>query len=166
MKINVDNPCKINGLEKEFDITETLSGINTIEGDFGFNKPVHVYGKVINTCGIIIVKGHIETICTMTCGKCLETKDDILKLEFKENFVAAQSKNDDEDYIFEGDDIIIDQAIIDNILLNLPMRYVCSPKCKGLCKICGADLNKGNCDCSDNVIDERLQKLGDFFKKE
>ena len=44
--------------------------------------------------------------------------------------------------ILETDPILIEQ-----LQLNVPMKPLCRPDCKGLCPDCGADLNEGACSC-------------------
>ena len=36
--------------------------------------------------------------------------------------------------------------------------------CKGLCPVCGKDLNIGNCECKKKQVDPRLEKLGELLK--
>ncbi|MCD8187633.1 MAG: DUF177 domain-containing protein [Ruminococcus sp.] len=33
------------------------------------------------------------------------------------------------------------------MLLQLPTKYLCKEDCKGLCMVCGCDLNESECDC-------------------
>ena len=47
-------------------------------------------------------------------------------------------------------------------MLALPMQVVCSEKCKGLCPVCGQDLNKAECGCERKVVDPRLVTLKDI----
>ena len=39
------------------------------------------------------------------------------------------------------------------------MTMVCSESCKGLCPICGANLNRGQCGCQTQKVDARLSAL-------
>lgn len=41
----------------------------------------------------------------------------------------------------------VDDDIRQNLLLALPAKPLCSPDCKGLCAVCGKNLNKGACGC-------------------
>ena len=45
------------------------------------------------------------------------------------------------------------------VILELPMRYLCSEECKGLCARCGANLNRGRCACGESEDDERWAPL-------
>ena len=48
------------------------------------------------------------------------------------------------------------------MLLALPDYVLCDPACKGLCPVCGADLNDGECGCERTVPDPRLAALKDL----
>ena len=45
------------------------------------------------------------------------------------------------------------------LLLSLPSRYLCRADCRGLCPVCGRDLNEGTCTCGGGRVDPRLEKL-------
>lgn len=51
------------------------------------------------------------------------------------------------------------------VLLNIPMKPLCSESCRGICPVCGADLNERSCDCSERSGDERMQVLKKFFDR-
>ena len=54
--------------------------------------------------------------------------------------------NPDENY-YEGSSLSLDEMIREQVILAFPMRPLCSPECKGLCPICGANLNVAVCSC-------------------
>ena len=50
--------------------------------------------------------------------------------------------------------------------MNVEGKYLCSEDCKGLCQHCGADLNEGDCGCSQENIDPRWAALVDIIEKD
>lgn len=50
-------------------------------------------------------------------------------------------------YPLEGDRADIAEAIIAEVTLSLPMKPLCRPDCKGICPVCGKNLNEGDCSC-------------------
>ena len=40
-------------------------------------------------------------------------------------------------------------------MLELPIKYVCSEDCAGLCVTCGKNLNDGDCGCKEEEGDPR-----------
>ena len=47
----------------------------------------------------------------------------------------------------------------EQILLEIPINLVCKPGCKGLCSVCGANKNEGDCGHVEDDIDPRLANL-------
>lgn len=48
------------------------------------------------------------------------------------------------------------------VMLAVPLKLLCRDECKGLCRHCGADLNKEACSCPPETADARWQKLREF----
>lgn len=92
------------------------------------------------------LKGLIEEELELVCSRCLET---FLYSERIEIFHRLQEEEELEadgfpmiNEIFNPYDMVME--LID---INLPMKPLCSPDCKGLCIHCGANLNIEGCDC-------------------
>jgi uncharacterized protein len=47
----------------------------------------------------------------------------------------------------------------EQILLDLPAKPLCRDDCRGLCPVCGAELNLGRCGCEARAIDPRWAAL-------
>ena len=45
------------------------------------------------------------------------------------------------------------------------MKILCKEDCKGLCSVCGKDLNEGKCDCDTFVPDPRMAAIMDIFRE-
>jgi uncharacterized protein len=50
-------------------------------------------------------------------------------------------------------------ALREELILSLQGYPVCRADCKGLCGVCGTDLNKGSCDCAVSEPDPRWERL-------
>lgn len=73
--------------------------------------------------------------------------------------------NDSEDVsYFSGETIDLAPLVRDTLLAAQPLSNVCREDCKGLCLVCGANLNQGDCGCDRFIPDPRLAALKDFFK--
>lgn len=53
----------------------------------------------------------------------------------------------------------ISQEIRDTVILGLPAKVLCREDCRGLCPVCGADLNQETCTCQREVMDPRWDAL-------
>ena len=60
---------------------------------------------------------------------------------------------------YSGKTIDLAPALREQILLAVPPAPVCDDACKGLCPMCGKDLNAGDCGCEKTAIDPRWAKL-------
>ena len=70
--------------------------------------------------------------------------------------------NPDENY-YEGSSVVLDEMIREQVLLEFPMRPLCSPTCKGVCPRCGIDWNVSDCSClKDEDAPGSMEKI---FKK-
>jgi len=63
---------------------------------------------------------------------------------------------------YHGDFIDLAPMICEQIVLQAPMRVLCTDDCKGLCPHCGINLNSGSCNCHSDVVDDRLAVLKNF----
>lgn len=57
---------------------------------------------------------------------------------------------EDEVYEYRGEELDFSRMVEDLIFLNLPLSSVCSEGCKGLCPVCGCNLNLVQCSCAQD----------------
>jgi uncharacterized protein len=85
-------------------------------------------------------------------------------LDFVVNLAGTPEGIDiDEDSYFMADPssafFEIDDLVREVIILAVPLKPLCSEDCKGLCPICGTDLNRSQCSCVKKETDPRWDKL-------
>lgn len=122
---------------------------------------------------------HLSAECTLRlqtdCCACLnEFELDVpvvfsltLKPRFQSGDPADElelSKEDLEEGFYEGDVIDLDEILREQIILALPMYPRCSQECRGLCPVCGINLNQETCDCQRDDVDPRLVVLKTLTK--
>ena len=110
------------------------------------------------------VTGCLQATVQYDCDRCLDCFDNHLDLPLKLCFTARQelSKNQGSEMILfpdEGDCIDISCELVDLIILARPMKSLCSDECKGLCSLCGINLNRVSCDCIPSPDDDRWGAL-------
>jgi uncharacterized protein len=67
---------------------------------------------------------------------------------------------EDLEYGFYQDDVIdLDGLLFEQIVLQIPIKILCTDTCKGLCPHCGININMASCSCHAEFIDERLAVL-------
>jgi uncharacterized protein len=60
---------------------------------------------------------------------------------------------------YQGGGLELEDILLEQVLLALPMQRVCSEICRGICPVCGGNRNKTACDCSVEKADDRWVAL-------
>ena len=101
-------------------------------------------------------RGRITGRIVIPCARCLTSFRMAVDRAFDLFFVftwmgekEVQIPDDALDYAFIGAEGGIDlkQVATEQIYLELPMKPLCQPACRGLCPRCGGNLNAGECAC-------------------
>ncbi len=137
-----------------------LSGVD-IWGQKIFCSPVQISGRFQNRAGIVTLKYEAKAVLQYNCDRCGEETSKEVKYEF-EHWLARElvSGDDNDDYILvPTGSIDMDELVMTDVTLEIPFQLLCREDCKGLCPICGADLNKTTCHCERKQVDPRLESL-------
>lgn len=131
------------------------------------NADVKVRGEISNEKGKFHFTGNVLASLCLNCDLCLEPFNVELKFVIDEIFSDDFSGTDGENDFFHLRDkkINLAEAVISGILLNIPMKAVCSDNCKGLCGICGHNLNEGDCGCDNTYVNPKFEKLKALFEE-
>ena len=70
----------------------------------------------------------------------------------------------DETNYIDGCSLDVEQLVRNELLVGWPTKVLCSDDCKGICSVCGQNLNEGTCDCEDTSLDPRMSAIRDVFK--
>ncbi len=143
-------------VDGQLDFSEIeLDGLNP------FASPVQVQAVVYNRAGVVHLDLHTVFTFCHPCDRC--AKDLVLHPDYTFTHVLVQTRNsDDADDVFilvHNDELELDDLVREDILLELPTKYLCKPDCKGLCPQCGKNLNEGSCNCSTRQVDPRFEVL-------
>ena len=105
-------------------------------GIMTFPDPLRLRVEAWKADNDLTVEAHIEGERNFTCSLCLEEFNNLFEKDFTLH------------YDIKGrDSVTIDQDVRDEIILEHPIRILCSPDCRGLCAFCGANLNEEKCGC-------------------
>ena len=136
----------------------TLSPVALVRGAqrYSFNEPLTYMLTLTHTGEAFVVAGTLHASVTTPCARCLDDARYECSASFTEYvFVseeAAQSKDleDDEFFVLPANhELDIIEMISSALVLELPNLIVCSDDCKGLCSVCGCNLNKETCSCAE-----------------
>ncbi|AOY77355.1 YceD family protein [Clostridium formicaceticum] len=155
------------------DFTVDLDNINYYGDVLKVIRPIHVLGTIYSVGKKIFLSCNIETELEVHCGRCLKPFTHLLKNNIDVELVEEEKLEDNDDLediaIYRDNSIDFNEMIKEQIIMNLPMKVVCSEDCKGLCKTCGKDLNLEECKCnqdSEDNIDPRFAKLKELLQQD
>lgn len=131
--------------------------------------------KINITC---IAKDIVELDCNpvigtvRSCSRCLSEVEGEYELSIKRKvnvalnkvYIDDSSETDDTSYI-EDCNLDVDRLVLDELFTILPSSVLCKEDCKGICKVCGTNLNKSTCDCDQTVPDPRMAVFSDIFNQ-
>ena len=114
---------------------------------------IKIVGEVEDAGKNFVVRGRIECQKSFTCDRCLTAATERQVHEFAEEFDKSAAVDDLLD---------VTELLRDELLAAQPMKNLCKADCKGLCPVCGANLNDGDCGCDKRIVDPRLATLKDL----
>lgn len=123
-----------------------------------------ISGEVLNNGAILEVKGQILGEARLVCGRCLEPYLARVEIPFQEDFKEGLPESDQEADMswYQDDSIDIAETVRESLIFAEPFKNVCREECRGLCPICGKNLNMESCTCTTETINPKfavLQKL-------
>lgn len=166
---------------KQCDFIEIESNareLNFEEKELSFDVPIIV--KVKFNRGGDVIRLHCD-VCArviLECVRCIEEFRQDIEGDFSlvaRRLRKGESLHDYSDYdsdkdgtrliFIESDSNVIDigDFVRDTILLAIPMKPLCSETCRGLCSVCGNNLNYCECECTRDRFDHRFEELSGLF---
>ena len=102
-----------------------------------FRSPLKLTARISRITNALSVDLNIKAVIFADCSRCLS--------EFEWVF----NKDVQLSYALESSDVFIDlkPQIREEIILDYPIKPLCSLSCKGLCLKCGKNKNEGGCNC-------------------
>ncbi len=123
----------------------------------------------------IRVVGELATRVETACARCLEPIHHGVAKTFellyrpqgtdagKEELSVTAAEA--EVSYYQGEGLLLEDVLREQVLLALPIKAICREDCKGLCPHCGSNLNQEQCNCTDPVQDPRWSALKDIREK-
>ena len=158
------------GATRQVEIVGTLHDID--ENNPG-DIPIQGEATLMRTPRGVLVKGVARATIRQLCRRCLEPTGSEVEMEVEEEFVPSidvetgrrlpLSDDDepelviDEHHILDITEVLRQYAVVTALLPGL-----CREDCRGLCPICGQNLNEGDCGCNRAPIDPRMAILAQW----
>ena len=113
--------------------------------------------------------GTVKSALELPCSRCLEPftwpVDAAFDLRYQPhalNTGEGELEIEEDDLstaFYDNDEIDLEQLMREQFYLSLPMKPLCSDACRGLCPVCGTNLNRETCDCKPEWEDPRFAAL-------
>lgn len=147
MLIDLTSVFNADGVSVSFDRRIKLNGSEE-ETDPNFISGIICKGKIRNHAGMVEMEAIAEFDYSAPCDRCAEIALKHFSVPLQHRLIQHLSGEYNDEYIELGSaSLDLDELVWEDVILSLPMQWLCKPECKGLCPICGADLNKGDCGC-------------------
>lgn len=128
-------------------------------------SPVEITFTNIET-GKVMMCGNLQLVLEFPCDRCLTPVKEPLSVTFEREILSPEiisPEEEDEQDFMSGYDLDTEAFVNAEILVNMPVKVLCKPDCKGICKVCGHNLNEGDCGCDTFVPDPRMAAIKDIF---
>jgi uncharacterized protein len=137
-------------------------------------RQIDVNCLITRTSGTVFIKGSFSALIDVDCSRCLERASLPIGGDFTYTLIPAKAETREdleltpeelEISYYQGDFIDLAPIICEQIILQIPMKVLCSEECKGLCPHCGTNLNTSSCNCHLNFVNDRMAVLKNFRVK-
>lgn len=176
MKLKVKDIDDVGGDLVYSEATDTLNAL-LLHGevcDFEFQTPAEVRLSYRRSGQELFFYGRVSSQVIGHCARCLEKYSFDLGADFSFILVPKtpmptdlELNQEDLDLSFyDSEEVDVSPLVLEQIVLALPTRPVCSETCEGLCPQCGANRNNENCGCVTDQGDPRLAVLRNLKLKQ
>jgi len=163
MWLDLSKIIEMPGARKSFQVTldpEHLSDPAVKQ----FKFPPEVRGEVVNTAGLLNLRGELKAEMTCVCDRCGTAFDHEKVLSLDVPLAAdVEDEVSPEVFVIEGDGIDLNEVLETCFILEMETKCLCREDCKGLCPDCGKNLNEGPCSCK-KPVDSRLAALAQLLE--
>jgi len=181
MRVNIDE-IKETGLRRSWDVPPEIADQMVAGDKAGYRAagPLHLDARLEKVERRVILDAHGSAPLTVPCRRCLTPVAVDLPVDFALTLVPADEyrepeRGEREDHpgkgggsfepgqaeeeVYAGKVIDLDPLVREQLVLALPEYPLCGEGCKGLCPVCGANLNERECGCDRRVPDPRWAGL-------
>ncbi len=166
MRLNLSHLPE-SGLEFNVELDAHEVDMTGTDADLGGN--LRLQGRVLKAGEEMVLDGVLRGVFSLTCSRCLKQFVQAFEFPVSATYVQTAERppgalaevafDDDTRIAFLGDEIDLISGIREDLMLNIPLKPLCSENCRGLCAQCGANLNEEECGCAQEPGDPRLAAL-------
>ena len=166
MKLRVSNISESGVHIKALEEPEWLVNLPELcsEGEgIRFLSKIGIDLQVTRVLKEVTVTGNVQLSIQTSCSRCVEPVRIELSPYVSLVLSPADKISDEDDDLehetYRDDEIDLSNYLMEQIAISLPVKVVCNEDCKGLCAICGTNLNQETCTCESEKVDPRFAIL-------
>ena len=144
-----------------------------IADDVRLARPIEGEVRLSRTGRSIMARAHLTTAIEGYCSRCLQAVVAPIDVEIEEEALPSididtglpLDRADEPDALRLDDhhELDLGEPVREAISLAEPISLLCRPDCRGLCLVCGVDLNTvSDHDHPDDEVDPRLAALAEW----
>jgi len=135
VKINI-NQIPAEGLTLEEDESASILDLET--ETIKFPQALRIKARLFKITNIVSADVILSTALRTICSRCLNEIEIDFQKSLKLNYQVSKSEQV----------VDLNPEIREEIIVDYPLKPLCSQNCKGLCPKCGKNLNEGDCYCA------------------
>lgn len=134
-------------------------------------SPIQYKGEIYKVDGSYIINFQVKYEYETECDRCLRKTVKEIKTSLSgklEEYSDLQENEEDygeEIFYYEDNLLDLENYLLMQVNASLPMKTLCYENCEGLCPHCGIDLNDESCNCKEEQVDPRFEKLKELLLK-
>ena len=171
MLIDLSEILSLEGKTQVVEAPVSMDSFQSRLGEFPVAEKEPLTVTITNTGNKVLkieVQGHITV--KIPCDKCLKEIPTEFPIDMEQEVDMKASGEDrikdlDEINYVTGCSLDVEQLVHNEILIHWPLRVLFSADCRGLCPVCGKDLNEGSCNCDQSRPDPRMAAIRDILNK-
>ncbi len=123
--------------------------------------------------GEYLLAGNLKYTTDLVCSRCVDpfpfANDSAFTVRYRPRKAELTSAGADAELEISDEELDLEYyterhvdlrvLAIEQVQLSIPMKPLCEETCLGLCAQCGANLNRGACECRNDVVDQRWDSL-------
>ena len=168
MLYQLSDVLTIEGKRESVSVLLELESLDTVMGHYPLlEKPSFQMDFTYIEKGKAKASGDVKLVFGATCDRCLA--DTKVELDLVIDRVLTTDGEDGEEgsedlYFLNGTVLDIEAFMYNEIIVNWPVKILCKDECKGVCPVCGQNLNEKECGCDTFVPDPRMAVIKDIFR--
>lgn len=169
MKIEITDLLSIENRIEERQVCTDLTSFESRLGSFPvIRKEPFILSLENQENKRLLIKGKTAVELSIPCDRCLKEVPVKVRIAIDREHPLEESESqerEEEGGFLTGTELDVDSLVYHEILINRPVKVLCSEDCKGICRKCGTNLNDKTCSCDQRELDPRMAAFQDVFQQ-